>query len=117
MRQQSEVIQECERHPQLQQAITEEVESSGGEGVALWLEAWDELPEEMRNKSSIFLDTVHGLVLPKATVIITSRPWATKKLRESISIKLDQHIEIVSTPNVQFSRILREERVKHDDRA
>ena len=48
------------QHPQLQQAIAEEVESSGGEGVALWLEAWDELGEEMRNKSSIFLDLIRS---------------------------------------------------------
>ena len=100
------------QHPQLQQAIAEEVENSGGEGVALWLEAWDELGEEMRNKSSIFLDLVHGRVLPKATVIITSRPWATKNLREDTNIKL----EIVSTPNIQFSRILSEDRVKGDTR-
>ena len=86
------------QHPQLQQAIAEEVESSGGEGMALWLEAWDELGEEMRNDSSIFLDLVHGRILPKATVIITSRPWATKNLREDTNIKLDQHVEIVSTP-------------------
>ena len=105
------------QHPQLQQAIAEEVESSGGEGVALWLEAWDELGEEMRNKSSIFLDLVHGRVLPKATVIITSRPWATKNLRENSSIEIDQHIEIVSTPNIQFSRVLREDKVKPDNRA
>ena len=94
------------QHPQLQQAIAEEVENSGGEGVALWLEAWDELGEKMKNKSSIFLDLVHGRVLPKATVIITSRPWATKNLRENI--KLNQHVEIVSTPSIQFSRVLRE---------
>ena len=102
------------QHPQLQQSIAEKVESSGGEGVALWLEAWDELGEEMRNKSSIFLDLVHGHVLPKATVIVTSRPWATKTMREDTNIKLDQHIEIVSTPNIQFSRILRE--IKGDTR-
>ena len=105
------------QHPQLQQVIAEEVGSSGGEGVALWLEAWDELGEEMRNNSSIFLDLVHGRVLPKATVIITSRPWATKNLIENTSLKIDQHIEIVSsdsTPNIQFSRVLREDRVKHE---
>ena len=105
------------QHPQLQQAIAEGVESSGGEGVALWLEAWDELGEEMRNKSSIFLDLVHGRVLPKAIVFVTSRPLATKNLIEDTSLKIDQHIEIVSsdsTPNIQFSRVLREDRVKHE---
>ena len=102
-------------HPQLQQAIAEEVEGSGGKGVALWLEAWDELEEDMRERSALFLKLVYGQVLPKATTIITSRPWATEKIQESG--KVDQHIEIVSTPSIQFSRVLREDRVKADSRA
>ena len=104
------------QHPQLQQEIAEQVESSGGEGVALWLEAWDELQESKRQKSSVFLDLVHGRVLPKATVIITSRPWATQNLKATSS-GIDQHIEIVSTPAIQFSRILSQNKVRPDVRA
>ena len=103
------------QHPQLQQEIAEEVESSGGEGVALWLEAWDELEEETRKKSSIFLDLVQGRVLPKATVIITSRPWATQNMHSGGNIH--QHIEIVSTPKIQFSRVLTGDKVRSDIRA
>ena len=104
------------QHPQLQQAIAEQVESNGGEGVALWLEAWDELQENKRQKSSVFLDLVHGRVLPKATVIVTSRPWATQNLKATSS-GIDQHIEIVSTPAIQFSRILSQDKVRPDVRA
>ena len=104
------------QHPQLQQAIAEQVESSGGEGVALWLEAWDELQENKRQKSSVFLDLVHGRVLPKATVIVTSRPWATQNLKETSS-GIDQHIEIVSTPAIQLSHILSQDKVRPDVRA
>ena len=104
------------QHPQLQQGIAKQVESSGGEGVALWLEAWDELQENKRQKSSVFLDLVHGHVLPKATVIITSRPWATQNLKTTSS-GIDQHIEIVSTPAIQFSRILNQDKVRPDVRA
>ena len=104
------------QHPQLQQAIAEQVESSGGEGVALWLEAWDELQENKRQKSSVFLDLVHGRVLPKATVIVTSRPWATQNLKATSS-GIDQHIEIVSTPAIQLSRILSQDKVRPDVRA
>ena len=103
------------QHPQLQQAIAEQVESSGGEGVALWLEAWDELQENKRQKSSVFLDLVHGRVLPKATVIVTSRPWATHNLKATSS-GIDQHIEIVSTPAIQLSRILSQDKVRPDVR-
>ena len=104
-------------HPQLQQAIAEEVEGSGGEGVALWLEGWDELKQGLRNESSIFLDLLHGHVLPKAIIIITSRPWASKNIRESASMKLvDQHIEIITTPDTELQRVL-EKRIKPDNRA
>ena len=113
----AENVSDLFHHPQLQQAIAEEVEGSGGEGVALWLEAWDELEEDMRERSSLFLELVHGRVLPKATIIITSRPWATENIRESDSVKVDQHIEVVSTPSIQFSRVLREGRVKSDSSA
>ena len=102
------------QHPQLQQAIAEEVENSGGEGVALWLEGWDELEKESRNRSSIFLDLVQGRVLPKATVIITSRPWATQNMHSGGNI--DQHIEIVSTPKIQFSRVLTGDKVRSDNK-
>ena len=85
--------------------------------MALWLEAWDELEKSMREESSLFLDLVHGRVLPKATVIITGRPWATNKIRDSSDITVDQHIEIVSTPKIQYSRVLREERLSTENRS
>ena len=107
-------ISDLFHHPQLQGAIAQEVESSQGEGVVLWLEAWDELEQRMRKVSSIFLDLIHGRKLPKATIIITSRPWATKPIVENTSIQVDQHIEIVTTPTLELSRVLREERVRPD---
>ena len=100
----------------LQQAIAQEVESSQGEGVALLLEGWDELEEEMR-KSSIFLDLVCGHVLPKATIIVTSRPWASKTIVESSDIQLDQHIGIITTPTLEFNRVLREKKVDSNSRS
>ena len=110
-------ISDLFHHPQLQGAIAQEVENSQGEGVVLWLEAWDELEQRMREESSIFLDLVHGRKLPKATIIITSRPWATKLIIESTSIQVDQHIELVTTPTLELSRVLRDERVHPDIRS
>ena len=110
-------ISDLFHHPQLQRAIAQEVESSQGEGVVLWLEALDELEQRMREESSIFLDLVHGRKLPKATIIITSRPWATKSIVGSTSIRVDQHIELVTTPTLELGRVLREERVHPDIRS
>ena len=113
----AKTVSDLFQHPQLTQDIAQEVLNSQGEGVALWLEAWDELEKSMREESSLFLDLVHGCVLPKATVIITGRPWATKKIRDSSDIIVDQHIEIVSTPKIQFSRVLREEKLSTENRS
>ena len=113
----AKTVSDLFQHPQLTQDIVQEVEKSQGEGMALWLEAWDELEKSMREESSLFLDLVHGHVLPKATVIITGRPWATKKIRDNSDITVDQHIEIVSTPKIQFSRVLREERLSTENRS
>ena len=103
-------------HPHLQQTIAQEVESTQGEGVVLLLEGWDELEEEMREKSSIFLDLVCGRALPKATIIVTSRPWASKTIVKSSHIEVDQHIELLTTPKIQYDRVMREDRVKAEDK-
>ena len=100
----------------LQQAIAQEVESSQGEGVALLLDGWDELEEEMR-KSSIFLDLVCGRVLPKATIVVTSRPWASKTIVKSSDIQLDQYVEIITTPTLEFNRVLRKGMVDSNSRS
>ena len=113
-------------HPHLKQAIAQEVESTQGEGVALLLEGWDELEEEMREegwdeleeekKHSIFVDLVCGRALPKATIIVTSRPWASKTIVESSHIEVDQHIELLTTPKIQYDRVMSEDKVKAEDR-
>lgn len=65
-------------------------------GVAIWLEAWDELDHELREKASMFLDLIHGRILPLATVFVTSRPWASEQLREKCGHCISQHVEILA---------------------
>ena len=43
-----------------------------------------------------------GRALLKATIIVTSRPWATKTIIENSVIQPDQHIEITTTPTLEF---------------
>ena len=62
----AESLSDLFQHVRLQQAIAEEVEGSGGEGVALWLDGWDELDESLRKEPSLFLNLLHGHVLPRA---------------------------------------------------
>ena len=83
------------RDHQIQQAAVEEIEETWGKGVFLLFEGYDELPEELRTESSVFLDVITGRELPEATVLITSRPWASEFLHWGCKRHISQHIEIL----------------------
>ena len=83
------------RDHQVQQAVIEEIQRTGGKGVLLMLEGYDELPEEMRIGNSIFLDVITGKELPEATVLVTSRSWASEFLHRECKKHISQHIEIL----------------------
>ena len=85
---------------EIQRKVVHEIVQSGGKGVLLLIEGFDELPNGLRIQRSLFLDVIRGEVLSEATVLVTSRPAASGVLyRENIS----QHIEIVgfTSENVQ----------------
>ena len=79
----------------IQQAAVEEIQETGGKGVLLLFEGYDELSEELRTKSSVFLDVITEEKLPEATVLITSRPWGSEFLRMEYKENISQHIEIL----------------------
>ena len=83
------------RDPQIQQAAVEEIQKTWGKGVLLLFEGYDELPEELRTESSVFLDVITGRQLPEATVLITTRPWASEFLHQECKGCISQHIEIL----------------------
>ena len=95
-------------HPnqELQQAVVQEVTRNQGKGVAVWLEAWDELDDKPREEASVFLDLIHGRILPLATVFVTSRPWASEHLREKCRHRISQHVEIVASAKDQVEHIV-----------
>ena len=78
----------------IQQAVVEEIQATGGRGVLLIFEGYDELPAELRTKRSIFLDIINGQELLEATVLITSRPSASGPLYQYMD-PLNQHVEIL----------------------
>ena len=79
----------------IQQAAVEEIQDMGGKGVFLLFEGYDELPEKLRSESSVFLDVITGRELPEATVLITSRPWASEFLHRKCKRRISQHVEIL----------------------
>ena len=95
-------------HPnsELQQAVVQEVTSYQGKGVAIWLEAWDELDHQPREKASVFLDLIHGRILPLATVFVTSRPWASEHLRKNCGHRITQHVEVLTSAKDQIEHYI-----------
>ena len=59
------------------QAVVDELESTFGVNTLIILEGFDELPDSQRNRSSVFLQLILGKLLLHATIMITSRSWAT----------------------------------------
>ena len=66
-----------------------------GVNTLIILEGFDELPDPQRRKPSIFLQLILGQLLPLATILVTSRPWATGDLLVKIKHRIFQHVEIL----------------------
>ena len=98
---------------QIQQAAVEEIQRIGGKGVLLLFEGYDELPENLRTESSIFLDVITGEELPEAAVLITSRPWASEFLHWQCKRHISQHIEILGFTKADIQTYL-ESTIPHD---
>ena len=86
--------------------MVQEVTNDQGKGVAIWLEAWDELDHEPREKASVFLDLILGRILPLATVFVTSRPWACEHLRKNYEHRITQHVEILTSAKDQIEHYI-----------
>ena len=97
---------------QIQQAAVEQIQKTGGKGVLLLFEGYDELPEKLRTENddlpnSIFLNVITGSELPEATVLITSRPWASEFLHWPCKRHVSQHIEILGFTKDNIQSYLR----------
>ena len=90
----------------LSESLADEVLRNNGEGVLFVLEGFDELPENMRTESSIYLDLIKGCLLPSSTVLVTSRPWAVSDLHWRCSKRITQWIEILGFTKQQIDEYL-----------
>ena len=81
--------------PELRKRVGDEVERREGEGVLFVFDGFDEFPAELRKKSLV-TDIISGSAyLPRATVLVTSRPSATAQLQSLFQTSIGKRIEIV----------------------
>ena len=86
----------------IRQAVVEELEYTFGDNTLIILEGFDELPSTCRTQSSVFLQLIDGQLLPLATVLITSRPWATQDIHRKCGDHIFKHIEILGFTSDQI---------------
>ena len=79
------------RDTQLGRHVGEEVVKREGDGVLFVFDGFDEFPSELQRKSLV-MDIVSGSELPKATVLVTSRPSASAQLQK---LHIGKHIEVM----------------------
>ena len=85
-------------HPDddISKAVCHIMKQREGENVLLIFDGYDELSDDQRT-DSIFIRLLRrqSRELCKATVVVSSRPFATKTLPHQFKNSLDQHVEIV----------------------
>ena len=96
----------------IKQEVLEHITSVDGRGVFLVLEGYDELTEDQRTESSILNRLLTGDCLPKASIIVTSRPLTSDSLRRQFMESVDQHVEIVGFTDEDIESYVRKACVK-----
>ena len=85
----------CGDDPGLSSLVAQEVKRENGNGVLFVFDGFDEFPSELQKKSLV-MDIISGSkYLPKATVLVTSRPSASAQLQALLQTGIGKHIEVV----------------------
>ena len=94
------------RKRSVSESLAVEIEQCNGEGVLFLLEGFDELPHSLRVESSLYLDLIYGRLLPLATVLVTSRPWAISDIQWKAEERISQQFEILGFTKQQIDEYL-----------
>ena len=88
------------------QAVCEELVHSHNLHTLIILEGFDELPDHCRKCSSVFNHLISGKMLSSATILVTSRPWATQRIRTNHEGRMYQHIEVLGFTSPQVTEYI-----------
>ena len=88
-------------------AVEENLIHTFGDKCLIILEGFDELPDTCRTESSLFLKLINGQLLPLATILVTSRPWAASALLDMCHHNIFKHIEILGFTETQIEEYVR----------
>ena len=81
--------------PEIRQAVVTELVEQNGESMLLILDGYDELTTKQREFGSVIQCLMSRELLCQATLMVTSRPLATRTLNSKFWNSIDQHIEVL----------------------
>ena len=96
----AKTLKDLIHHP-LAEAVNNVLEATAGTNTIS--EGFDELPDTCRSVNSVFMQLISGEILSYATIMVTSRPWATHGVRDSCHHRIFQHIEIMGFTSQQIT--------------
>ena len=103
-----QLIKPCHPLQGVSSAVCLQLVNSQSFHALIILEGYDELPDSQRNNSSsIFNELISGDLLPLSTVLVTSRPWATKEIRKNQERRIYQHIEVLGFTKRQITEYIK----------
>ena len=84
-------------HPDLEirNQVAKELVEQNGKGMLLILDGYDELTTKQRESGSVIQLLMSRELLCRATLMVTSRPLATRTLHPNFQQSIDQHIEVL----------------------
>ena len=94
------VSNECLSSEQITTFTTHLVNTKGKQ-VCIVMDGFDEYPTPLQ-KNSFIVDIIKGLFLPKAIVVVTSRPTATVSLHDQV----DRRIDILGLPKEEREKYI-----------
>ena len=80
---------------EIRKEVAKELVCRNGEGLLLILDGYDELSDNQRHFNSVIQQLMSRELLCLATLMVTSRPLATRTLDSNFQQSIDQHIEVL----------------------
>ena len=95
-------------HPDdsIRMSMAQEIQKREGEGLLIIFDGYDELSNDQRSDFLILKQILSNRVLEKATIVVSSRPIATKGLPAQFKQNIDQHIQIVGFSETDIQRYM-----------
>ena len=84
---------------------SEELTMTSGDKTLLILEGWDELAPELREKVNLFHRLITRNLLPKASILVTSRPTVSSQLYDDMK---ERRIEVLGFNRKQIMEFVEE---------